>query len=92
MESRRLIAHNLNRIRLARRISQEALALRAGVDRTYVSGLERGLRNPSVDILDRIAKTLSIKTGELFADPSREPKAIPLPRGRRPKSAKRPQT
>lgn len=89
MESRRLIALNLNRIRLSRGISQEALALGAGVDRTYVSGLERGLRNPSVDVLDKLAKRLSIKTAEFFAEPSREQKANPLPRGRKPK---KPQT
>ena len=88
MESRRLIAHNLKRIRLSRRISQEALALEAGVDRTYVSGLERGVRNPSVELLDRLAKKLSIKTAELFSEPTREPKSNPLPRGRRPKVAK----
>lgn len=85
MESRKLIANNLKRIRLTQRISQEALALDAGVDRTYVSGLERGLRNPSVDVLDRLAKQLSVKTSEFFAELSREPKPIPLPRGRRPR-------
>lgn len=84
MESRRLIALNLKRIRLSQRLSQEALALDAGVDRTYVSGLERGLRNPSVDILDRLAKRLSVKTGAFFAELSREPKLNPLPRGRKP--------
>lgn len=87
MESRRLIAHNLKRIRLLRRLSQEALALDAGVDRTYVSGLERGIRNPSVDVLDRLAKQLSVKTSEFFGEISREPKPDPLPRGRRPRSA-----
>ncbi|MDE2112796.1 MAG: helix-turn-helix transcriptional regulator [Alphaproteobacteria bacterium] len=88
MESRRLIAYNLMRIRLSRSLSQEALALSSGVDRTYVSGLERGLRNPSVDILDRLAKKLSIKTSELFADMPRDTKLTPLPRGRKPKIKK----
>ncbi len=88
MESRRLIAYNLMRIRLSRGLSQEALALYAGVDRTYVSGLERGLRNPSVDILDRLAKKLSVKITELFVEMPRDTKLTPLPRGRKPKVRK----
>jgi transcriptional regulator with XRE-family HTH domain len=48
-------------IKLARKhagLSQEALALAAEVDRTYVSQLERGVANPSLQILFRIAKAL----------------------------------
>ncbi len=88
MESRRQIAFNLMRIRLSRSLSQEALALSAGVDRTYVSGLERGLRNPSVDILDRLAKKLSVRTAELFAELPRDTKLTPLARGRKRKIKK----
>lgn len=81
MQSRRLIARNLKHIRLSRRLSQEALALQAGVDRTYVSGLERGIHNPSVDLLDRLAKVLSVATGEFFVTVVPSPTAA-LPRGR----------
>jgi len=38
-------------------LSQEALALEAEIDRTYISGMERGLRNPSLDLIVRLAKT-----------------------------------
>lgn len=55
----------------------------AEVDRTYVSGLERRLRNPSVDLLDKLAKVLSVKTAEFFSEASINPKPQPLPRGRR---------
>jgi len=85
MDSRRLIAKNLKEIRLLRRLSQEELALIADVDRTYVSGLERCVRNPSVDLLDRLAGVLKVKTIEFFAETSMNPKPSPLPRGRRQK-------
>jgi transcriptional regulator with XRE-family HTH domain len=88
MQSRRLIARNLKRIRLARRLSQEALALEADVDRSYVSGLERAVRNPSVDILDRLADALSAKTAEFFDSDFGPLPSRGLPRGRRSKTRK----
>lgn len=51
-------------IKLARAeagLSQEALALEAGVDRTYVSQLERGVANPSLLVLSRLADTLDVE-------------------------------
>jgi len=85
MESRRLVAQNLRRLRLERRLSQEALALEAEIDRTYVSGIERGIGNPTVDLLDRLADTLGTKTAEFFV-PILAPPPLPgLPRGRRSK-------
>lgn len=89
MESRRLIAKNLKEIRLSKRISQEELAFSADIDRTYVSGLERCVRNPTVDLLDKLAAVLDIKTADLFAEKSINPSPMPLPRGRRVKSAKK---
>lgn len=89
MKSRRLIAHNLKRIRLTQRQSQEALALEADVDRTYLSDLERGVANPSVDILDRLAKQLSVKTIEFFVEITDAAKPAALPRGRRTKAKPR---
>lgn len=87
MESRRFIARNLKEIRLSQRLLQEELALIADVDRTYVSGLERCARNPSVDLLDRLAGVLKVKTIEFFAETSMNPKPSPLPHGRRQKKA-----
>ena len=87
MESRSLIAHNLKRIRLTKRLSQEGLALEANVDRTYVGGLERAARNPSVDILDKLAGALEVKTAEFFTDAEEAEMPPGLPRGRRPKSS-----
>ncbi|MDD4923967.1 MAG: helix-turn-helix transcriptional regulator [Dehalococcoidales bacterium] len=59
-----------NRVREIRNdagISQEELAFRAGIHRTYLGGIERGERNPSLKNIDRIAKALNIEIAELFA-------------------------
>lgn len=48
------------------RISQEELAHRAGLDRTYISGIERGRRNPSLLTIERMAKTLGVEVEVLF--------------------------
>ena len=78
------MAWNLRRIRVERGLSQEKLAFDSEVDRSYVGGLERQEENPTVDILDRLAKTLEIGLSELFKEPrkgSRRP--MSLPSGRR---------
>ena len=49
------------------RISQEELAHRAGLDRTYVSGIERGRRNPTLLILQRLADALGSDHDVIFA-------------------------
>ena len=46
--------------------SQMALANRAGMDRTYIGGIERGERNPTFEILEKLAKTLGVSMEELF--------------------------
>lgn len=85
MDGRALVAWNLRRIRVERDISQERLAYDAGVDRSYLGGLERREENPTVDILDRLAATLSVPIAEFFVVPaegSEPPK--PLRQGRKP--------
>jgi transcriptional regulator with XRE-family HTH domain len=47
-------------------ISQEELAHRAGVDRTYMSGIERGVRNPSLKSINRVASALEVDLVTLF--------------------------
>ena len=56
MKAGALVARNIRRLRVARGLSQEALAVDAEIDRTYVSRLERGLENPSVAVLERLAR------------------------------------
>ncbi len=84
MNGRALVAWNLRRLRVKRDLSQERLAFDSGVDRSYVGGLERREQNPTVDLLDRLAKTLSVPISEFFVQPPRgssPPK--PLRSGRR---------
>ncbi len=68
MDVRRLLGRNVQRLRLARGWSQEELADEAGIHRTYVSGVERGVRNPTVTVLAKLAKALGVPVGELLAN------------------------
>jgi transcriptional regulator with XRE-family HTH domain len=52
--------------RQAKRLSQEALAEKADLNRTYLSDIERGVRNPGVKNVVRLAKALGIKTAKLM--------------------------
>lgn len=58
MDVRQRVGLNLQELRKAKGLSQEELAHRADVHQTYVSGVERGRRNPSVMVLDRIVSAL----------------------------------
>jgi transcriptional regulator with XRE-family HTH domain len=58
--------------RLALNLSQEELAGRAGVHRTYLSDIERGARNITVTVLARIAEALEVKVSRLFRLAERE--------------------
>jgi transcriptional regulator with XRE-family HTH domain len=60
----------VRRTRVGQSLSQEALASRAGVDRTYVSGIERGQRNPSLKTAERIALALGVNLHDLLRDDS----------------------
>lgn len=87
MNGRAMVAWNLRKLRTERGISQERLAADTGVDRAYVSELERGLGNASVDLLDRLAEVLRVPLAAFFVepdDPATPPS--PLPSGRHPKA------
>lgn len=84
MDGRTRVAWNLRRIRVERALSQEALAVDADVDRTYVSGIERGSFNPTVDLLDRLARALGIDVVDLLTPPGPDDEAPkPMRGGRR---------
>jgi transcriptional regulator with XRE-family HTH domain len=87
MNARALVARNLRRWRVAAGISQEALAVDAGIDRTYVSRVERGLENPTVAVLEKMARALSIRIVDFFAPPVAGPPPSTLRAGRKPRKA-----
>jgi transcriptional regulator with XRE-family HTH domain len=58
--------HNVRKLRTSKGLSQEALAEKADLDPTYISGVERGVRNPSILSVVRIAKALGVNGGNLF--------------------------
>lgn len=63
---RHRLAQNLQKLRRAKGLSQEAFAHEAGIHRTYVSDLERGARNPTIEVVDRLARALSVPLGDLL--------------------------
>jgi transcriptional regulator with XRE-family HTH domain len=58
MEWARIVGLNVRRLRKDRSLTQEKLALDAAIDLTYLGGIERGRRNPSVVVLGRLAEVL----------------------------------
>jgi transcriptional regulator with XRE-family HTH domain len=69
MDMRRVVALNLRKLREKAGLSQEELAARAGLARTYISGIENGRRNPTVIVLYEIATQLGADPRELL-DPT----------------------
>jgi transcriptional regulator with XRE-family HTH domain len=68
MDVRKLVGRNVRQYRERSGVSQEELAHRAGLDRTYVSGIERGVRNPSVLVLQDLAGVLRVRPADLLAE------------------------
>jgi len=66
MDLVKLLGDNVRRERLRRGWSQEQLAFEADMKRSYVSDLERGVRNPSVRALERLATALGIEASILL--------------------------
>lgn len=72
MDVRKALALNLQRIRREKGWSQEELAFESGIHRTYVSGLERGVRNPTISVVQKLAETLKVPFGSLLDPPIRK--------------------
>lgn len=66
MDIRARLGKNVRRLREAKGWSQEAYADEAGIHRTYVSDIERGARNPTVSVVERLAKPLGVSSGTLL--------------------------
>ena len=66
MDIRVRFGRNVRHFRRERGLSQEALAEEAGIHRTYVSDVERGARNPTITVVQKLAIALNVAAGELL--------------------------
>lgn len=68
MDIRRVVGLNVRKFREKNGWSQEELADRSGIHRTYISGVERGIRNPTVTIISILAGALGVIADELLVE------------------------
>ena len=66
MDIRRQLGLNVQRIRKERDWSQEELSFQSGLHRTYISGIERGARNPTVLVIEQLAEALRVTPARLL--------------------------
>ena len=66
MDVRARLGRNLRRLREEKGWSQEAFADEAGIHRTYISDLERGVRNPTITVVEKLARPLGVTPGSLL--------------------------
>ena len=72
MDWRAIVGKNVRMRRQAMGMTQEQLAFAAEIDLTYLGGIERSRRNPSLVVIVRLARALGLKPAELLAEPSSE--------------------
>ena len=90
MDARARVARNVRRLRVAVGLSQETFAVDAELDRTYISRIERNLENPTVAVVERIARALGVDIVDVLADvPAGRGKLPTLPPGRKAKKVRR---
>lgn len=70
MNGRAILAWNIKRLRAERGLSQERLAHDSGLDRAYLSEIERELGNATIDVLDRLSAVLTVSLAELLTQPN----------------------
>lgn len=67
MDIKKRLGSNLRRLRESKELSQEAFAFEAGIHRTYVSDIERGARNPTITVLEKLANALGVRAADLIS-------------------------
>jgi transcriptional regulator with XRE-family HTH domain len=72
MRIREVFARNLRKARHHKGLSQEALAHEAEVDRTYISALERCVYGATIDMVDKLARVLSVEASTLLERPPKQ--------------------
>ena len=88
MHARARLARNIRRLRVESEMSQEALAVDAGLQTAHVSRIERSLGNPTLNVMVRIAQALGVDVRELFANALAA--TSNLPKGRKRRQTRRP--
>jgi transcriptional regulator with XRE-family HTH domain len=81
VDYRRVLAENVKAARRGLDLSQEALAHEAEIDRTYISGIERGKRNPSLTLIAKLADRLDTTPAALLTPPPSADDPAPPPPG-----------
>jgi transcriptional regulator with XRE-family HTH domain len=76
MNIREILALNLRKQRRIKGMSQEELAHRADIDRTYISALERCVYAVSIDVLDRLAQALGVEAADLLHCPTESASSV----------------
>jgi transcriptional regulator with XRE-family HTH domain len=71
MDIRQVLATNLRRLRHAKGLSQEELAFRAKINRTYVSKLETGATWAGLEVIAKVARVLGVEAADLLVRPKR---------------------
>ena len=87
MDARAILGWNLRQLRVEQGLSQERLALSAGIDRAYVGRVERGSENVTITVLEALARVLTVPVATLLPEPAPEAaRPEPLRAGRRAKA------
>lgn len=73
MDVRARFGNNVRALRAASGLSQDEFADKVGIHRTYMSGIERGVRAPTILVVERLALALAVDPGILFADQAQPP-------------------
>ena len=72
MDIRRVFGANVRVYRLAAGLSQEAVAARMGVDRAFISAIERGLQNVTLLTIWQLAESLNVRPADLLVEPAQK--------------------
>ena len=72
MDIRKVFGANVRAYRLAAGLSQEAVAVRMGVDRAHVSAIERGRQNVTLLTIWQLAEALKVRPADLFTEPAQK--------------------
>lgn len=68
MSIQNTFGNNVRKLRESKGWSQDKLSEESGLHRTYISGIERGVRNPTIEIVNEVATALEVKPGILFEE------------------------